>query len=70
MNKQLNQFLEGREKNPPYSERFSRCVHGPDMWCTNCVNFGQRVSVEIRPGVFSEGTIMTNDPEMTAKIFS
>lgn len=55
MNNQFKKFLSNRPR-----DKTNECDHDREHWCTNCVNFGNQVSVVMEDGTISKGNIITN----------
>lgn len=57
---------KGRRHKPNFLVRYKPngeeviCYHTEDMWCGNCINFGEEVEVELKDGTISKGRIVTN----------
>ena len=53
MRNDFKNFLNTRKK------KGCNCVYG-ETWCSNCLNFGEEVSVKLPDGKISKGFIKTN----------
>ncbi len=57
----------GRRHKPNYQVRYKPsgekviCYHSEEMWCQNCVNFGEEVEVTLENGEKSKGRIVIHN---------
>lgn len=58
MSKKSNQLTDFLKNKPEHK----KCRHGVDMWCGNCINFGQEVSQRLPDGTISKGHFISNMP--------